>query len=153
MWVRFTADGIPAWFGPAPVEGAERVEGVDEETLLTCRRVGGKWVAREPVVPAPPTPEEIEAAQAERLQASRQADAAARKLAGFEFDGVMCSATSADQAGLTAVFLAIQLRGQDFLPVRFEFENGSALVITEANHESFIARWLPFRQSFFRAAT
>ena len=71
------------------------------------------------------------------------------KLVGVEFDGVMCSATAADQAGLAAVLLAIQLQGAAFQPTRFYFENGNTLVISLANWQAFAAVWLPFRQSFF----
>lgn len=71
------------------------------------------------------------------------------KLVGIEFDGVMCSATAEDQAGLTAVLLAIQLQGDAFPPTRFDFANGNTLVITRANYQAFAAVWLPFRQSFF----
>jgi hypothetical protein len=73
------------------------------------------------------------------------------KYAGVEFDGVMCSATSADQNGLMAVFLSIQIQGASFVPTRFAFENGSELVITLSNYQAFMAVWLPFRQSFFAA--
>lgn len=71
------------------------------------------------------------------------------KFVGVEFNGVMCSATAADQAGLAAVLLAIQLQGANFQPTKFYFENGNTLVITLANWEAFAAVWLPFRQSFF----
>ena len=71
------------------------------------------------------------------------------KLVGVEFDGVMCSATAADQAGLAAVLLAIQLQGAAFQPTRFYFENGNTLVISLANWQAFAAVWLPFRPSFF----
>jgi hypothetical protein len=71
------------------------------------------------------------------------------KLIGVEFDGVMCSATAQDQNGLAAVFLAIQLQGENFQPTRFEFDNGSTLIVTLANWQQFAAVWLPFRQSFF----
>jgi len=71
------------------------------------------------------------------------------KLVGIEFDGIMCSATAQDQNGLAAVFLAIQLQGENFQPTRFEFDNGSTLIVTLANWQQFAAVWLPFRQSFF----
>jgi hypothetical protein len=71
------------------------------------------------------------------------------KLIGIEFDGIMCSATAQDQNGLAAVFLAIQLQGASFEPTRFEFDNGSTLIVTLANWQQFAAVWLPFRQSFF----
>ena len=71
------------------------------------------------------------------------------KLIGIEFDGVMCSATADDQAGLAAVLLAIQLQGAAFQPTRFYFSNGNILVISLANYQAFTGVWLPFRQSFF----
>lgn len=73
------------------------------------------------------------------------------KIVGIEFDGVMCSATGQDQAGLAAVLLAIQLQGAEFKPTRFQFENGSVLVIHLGNYQPFMATWMPFRQSFFAA--
>ena len=73
------------------------------------------------------------------------------KLTGVEFDGVMYSATSADQSGLMAVFLSIQIQGASFVPTRFSFENGSELIITLSNYQAFMDVWLPFRQSFFAA--
>ena len=76
----------------------------------------------------------------------------ARKLHGIEFEGVMCSATAADQAGLIAVLMAIQLQGASFQPTRFEFDNGNALAIHLGNFQAFTAVWLPFRQSFFTVA-
>ena len=71
------------------------------------------------------------------------------KLIGVEFDGIMCSATADDQAGLAAVLLAIQLQGAAFQPTRFYFSNGNILVISLANYQAFTGVWLPFRQSFF----
>ena len=90
--------------------------------------------------PPPPSPEELQAA-----------NIANAKYIGVEFDGVMCSATTADQNGLMAVFLSIQIQGASFVPTRFSFENGSELVITLSNYQAFMAVWLPFRQSFFAA--
>ena len=92
--------------------------------------------------------------EAEReAQEALAKDAAAReaKLTGITFDGVQCSATSTDQAGLMAVLTAIQLQQGGFSPTRFQFENGHELVISLANYQAFIATWLPFRQSFFLA--
>lgn len=71
------------------------------------------------------------------------------KLIGVEFEGVMCSATGADQAGLAAVLLVIQIQGAAFRPTRFWFENGSTLVIHLGNYQAFMSTWMPFRQSFF----
>lgn len=71
------------------------------------------------------------------------------KIVGVQFDGVMCSATAADQAGLAAVLLAIQIQGAAFQPTRFQFENGNSLVISLANYQEFMGVWMPFRQSFF----
>ena len=61
MWVLFTDDGSPRWFGPSPVAGAELIEGVDQPTLLACRRVNGEWALRDPVEVIPPTADEIAA--------------------------------------------------------------------------------------------
>jgi hypothetical protein len=140
LWVRFTDDGIPAWFGPAWVDGAEFVEGVTGETLITHRRVDGEWVLREPVKPTDPEPPEPDPEALDE----------ARKFAGVEFEGVMCSAMKADQDGLVAVLLSIQMQGAAFPPTLFHFANGSRLVISLANYQALIATWLPFRQSFFR---
>ena len=71
------------------------------------------------------------------------------KWTGVEFEGVMCSATADDQAGLAAVLVAIQLQGAAFAPTRFYFANGSTLVLSLSNYAAFAAVWLPFRQSFF----
>lgn len=72
------------------------------------------------------------------------------KVVGVAFNGVMCSATKDDQNGLVAVLLAYQLQGQNFAPTEFLFSNGSKLVLTAQNMQSFIAVWMPFRQSFFK---
>jgi hypothetical protein len=71
-------------------------------------------------------------------------------MVGVEFEGVMCSATRDDQNGLAAVMLAYQLQGDKFSPTEFTFANGNKLVLTGKNMSTFIAKWLPFRQSFFQ---
>lgn len=96
---------------------------------------GGAW----DVVPEPAVSENEETGQA----------VINPKMVGVEFEGVMCSATAADQAGLAAVLVAIQFQGAAFQPTKFYFENGNTLVITLANWQAFAATWLPFRQSFF----
>jgi hypothetical protein len=96
----------------------------------------GEWVLEE--IPQPePEPEPLPEPEPDP------------KLVGVEFDGVMCSATKDDQSGLTAVLLAVQLQGANFPPTNFYFENGSQLVITKENVQSFMDVWIPFRQSFF----
>lgn len=90
--------------------------------------------------------------EADRIAIDRAEAEAEHKRRGIEFEGVMCSATSQDQAGLTAVLLAIQLQGEAFPPTRFYFENGNILVIHLGNYQAFMAVWLPFRQSFFVAS-
>lgn len=72
------------------------------------------------------------------------------KMVGVAFDGVMCSATRDDQNGLVAVLAAYQLQGANFAPTLFEFANGNKLRLTAQNMQSFIAVWMPFRQSFFK---
>ena len=71
-----------------------------------------------------------------------------QKRMGVEFEGVVCSATAKDQAGLTAVLMAIQVQRQDFTPTRFHFENDNTLVIHLGNYQAFMTSWMPFRQSF-----
>jgi hypothetical protein len=78
----------------------------------------------------------------------------ALKLTGVEVLGVMCSATSSDQSGLSAVAIGVTMAraaGQVFPDTRFYFENGNSLVITDANFDSIYSAWVPFRQSFFSA--
>lgn len=71
------------------------------------------------------------------------------KMVGIQFEGVMCSATKDDQAGLLAVLLSSQLQGAAFKPTRFDFTNGNSLVLSRDNLAAFTAVWMPFRQSFF----
>ena len=73
------------------------------------------------------------------------------KLVGIDFEGTMCSATMEDQNGLIAVLVAYQIAGANFAPTRFSFSNDNELVITKDNIQSFMAVWMPFRQSFFLA--
>lgn len=73
------------------------------------------------------------------------------KLIGVDFEGTMCSATMEDQNGLIAVLVAYQIAGSNFAPTRFSFSNNNELVITKDNIQSFMAIWMPFRQSFFLA--
>ena len=66
----------------------------------------------------------------------------------------MCSATSEDQNGLSAVFLKYALAkmaGQTFPDVHFRFENGNRLTLNAGNIEALDAVWTPFRLSFFPA--
>lgn len=73
------------------------------------------------------------------------------KIVGVDFEGIMCSATMEDQNGLIAVLVAYQVAGANFAPTRFSFSNNNELVITKDNIQSFMAVWMPFRQSFFLA--
>ena len=73
------------------------------------------------------------------------------KLVGIDFEGTMCSATMEDQNGLIAVLVAYQIAGANFVPTKFSFSNNNELVITKDNIQSFMAVWMPFRQSFFLA--
>jgi hypothetical protein len=105
---------------------------------LNCYQLDNKWVADDP-----------EAVQ--RFIDDYEPSESLQKLIGVEFEGVMCSASSQDQAGLMAVLLSIQMQGAAFKPTQFEFENGSKLVISLGNYQQFITVWMPFRQSFFVA--
>lgn len=152
-WVRFGAGGVVAAYSGAAFDGAELVEGVTSGQLDTCRRTdAGEWVPREPdpAVTYEPSAEDIAAAEAD----AKRAEDAARKLSGIEFEGVMCSATGQDQAGLMAVLNGIQLAktmGMDYGTTGFVFENGSVLNLSAANAFAFAAVWVPFRKSFFPA--
>lgn len=78
--------------------------------------------------------------------------AAGSKLTGVEILGVMCSATKADQMGLTAVGLdySMTTAGEGtFADTKFNFQNGSVLVITSDNFAAIYNLWVPFRRSFF----
>lgn len=146
------ADGRAERYSSEPFDGSEEValpENVvlPERFLAAHRRLSdGTWELLPPAPEPEPTPEEIaaQAAEAEKA-ANREA-----KMRGIEFEGVMCSATRADQDGLTAIRLAIEDEGPDFEPTRFEFENGSMLVIHLGNYAAFMAAWRPFRKSFFK---
>jgi len=81
--------------------------------------------------------DELVAAQ----EVKRQVD----KLAGVEFEGIMCSATAEDMWGLSAIREWI-VSGQT---ANFKFENGNTLAITPENYAAFQAVWIPFRASFF----
>ena len=74
------------------------------------------------------------------------------KITGIEILGVMCSATKADQMGLTAVGLDYSMTtagGGTFGSTKFEFANGNTLVITADNFATIYNLWVPFRRSFF----
>jgi len=81
------------------------------------------------------------------------------KMTGVEFVDItnanlstMCSATKADQNGLTAVSEGLRLASEnnfDFPPTVFEFSNGNTLVITSDNFIELYKVWVPFRQSFY----
>lgn len=81
MWVRFDDQGQAAWFGPERIDGSEWVDDVSEDALLTMRRVDGVWVARDPVHPLEPTPEEIAALADAEYQAAVDAVNVARRQA------------------------------------------------------------------------
>ena len=105
------------------------------------------------------TPEEeldrdAEEAQAAIDKAEQEAQRAIEqsKLTGIEILGVMCSATKADQMGLTAVGLDYSMTtagGGTFSSTKFEFSNGNTLVITADNFATIYNLWVPFRRSFF----
>ena len=83
---------------------------------------------------------------------SEPAPAPDPKMVGIEFAGVRCSATQTDQNGLVAVITAYQLAKANFQPTVFQFANGNSLNITKDNIMQFVTVWMPFRQSFFKAA-
>lgn len=85
------------------------------------------------------TPEQI--LDDEKKDAERE-----EKLAGVEYNNIMCSATWKDQFGLTGHRMLLK-EGINLPP--FEFENGSRLLLTSENIDEFMAVWLPFRTKFF----
>ncbi len=69
------------------------------------------------------------------------------KLSGFDYNGVMCSATREDQNGLVAILVA---SGAGLITeTNFKFENGAELVLNASNIGDFSQKWTVFRQSFF----
>lgn len=85
------------------------------------------------------------------LKATKAAASQSKKT-GVEILGVMCSATKADQMGLTAVGLDYSMTtaaGGTFASTKFSFENGNVLVITADNFATVYNTWVPFRRSFF----
>ena len=76
-----------------------------------------------------------------------------QKRRGVEINGVMCSATRADQDGLTAVSVGVIMARSSsttFPDTLFNFVNGTELLITDANFDGYFATWSVFRQSFFK---
>jgi hypothetical protein len=71
------------------------------------------------------------------------------KLQGVNVEGVMCSATKDDQAGLLAVWVDYMGNPNAFHPTRFEFANGNTLVLTKDNLPNFRAVWGAYRRQFF----
>lgn len=72
-----------------------------------------------------------------------------RKYQGFDYQGVMCSATKEDQNGLVAILVGFQAGLISKTP--FEFSNGNNLTLTADNITDFSAQWSTFRQQFFNA--
>jgi hypothetical protein len=81
-WVLFTAEGIPAWYGPDPVEGAELVDDlpINAPALM---RVKGEWVPRPP--PPPPTEADLAAQRDYRARLQAEAEIEARRLREDDF--------------------------------------------------------------------
>lgn len=70
------------------------------------------------------------------------------KFIGILFEGVMCSATSNDAAGLLQIEAAIRLTGDSLSPMHFS--NGTVHFIGKDNYQAFMSVWVPFRSSFFK---
>lgn len=74
------------------------------------------------------------------------------KFKGIEFEGVMCSACSEDQHGLSSIqtrFALAKMQGKKHPAINFHFHNGNQLVLSPDNIDAFEATWLPFRMKFF----
>jgi len=111
----------------------------DEHTILVLGEVppAGATASR--------TAEHVAARDAEAAAEEASRAERARKVAGVEFEGTMCSATKEDMWGLKSIEDYVAA-GQD---TPFQFDNGNTLVLTQANMASFQAVWVPFRASFF----
>ncbi len=90
---------------------------------------------------------DVAAIAAAKAKAAEQA----QKMTGVEFEGVMCSATKDDQAGLLAVWMDYLGAPNNFQPTRFDFSNGNTLVLTKDNLPAFRSMWVAFRRQFFSA--
>lgn len=97
------------------------------------------WVNQTPAFPE----DTVESILAETDYSTLKIKAA--KLAGIEFEGVMCSATKEDMWGLSSILSVVQ----QGMSVPFEFDSGETLILTPDNLEAFQAVWVPFRLSFF----
>lgn len=88
LHILFTEDGIPGWIGEVPREGSEPVDGLTIAFLAGHRRTDkGKWVARTPVAPIEPSPEEVALQREAEYQAALVArDAALREALAAEAD-------------------------------------------------------------------
>lgn len=110
----------------------------------TPKKLAGKWTRQWEVYALP-----ADVAGANADAAQRQLDSAA-KLAGVDFDGVMCSATGEDQSGVNRIELDLLLAGEaQFKSTVFEFANGNQITLTSANVVRFLSVWRAFRRGFF----
>lgn len=110
-------------------------------------QIDGQWFTKYVLGPVFETEAERDEYIAQKTAERDAAAFEATKMTGIEFDGVMCSATSKDAAGLLQIKAAIDLLGT--FSTLFEFENGNKLRITNSNFIAFMQVWVPFRQSFF----
>jgi hypothetical protein len=106
------------------------------------------------------TPEEkqaindlLEAELAEKAAKAAKVQASINKLIGFEFNGVMCSVTEADQNGWAAIKVLIDTileAGGSFVPVPFKNENDNVVTLTTyENYIAFILAGAAKRAEFF----
>ena len=148
--IQLDADGYflcPTEADESPLEpGVFLIPGgaVDAPHPVTPENHLAKWDGSSWIYEEIPTPEPGQVPEAEQAPVTPDP-----KMNGIEFEGVMCSATLTDQSGLIAVLTAYNLQGEAFHPTRFDFANGSKLVITKENILDFVAVWMPFRQGFF----
>lgn len=103
------------------------------------------WVAEGNEIEAFETAEEVTAREAKEAEATQKEATKAAKLAGVEFEGVMCSVTAEDMWGLNAAKDWVELGNS----TNFEFSNGNVLTLTPDNLVAFQTVWMPFRASFF----
>lgn len=132
---------------PVSDAGQVAVFAEDEWSLVDDDRGSDYWIGQNKYTKKDigPLPDDAVTAEPPPLPLTQEQIDRNAKLAGVDFDGIMCSATAEDMWGLNSIKDWVRA-GND---VNFEFSNGSVLEITQANIDAFESIWAPFRASFF----
>ena len=161
LHVVFTPEGIPGWIGNAPRDGSEPVEGLTIDFLAAHRRTAeGDWVKRDPVVPVPPTAEEIavrldmEPDRVRELLQLAQDPISLETPVGEEEDAHLEDFIQDEEAGvpvdeagrellrreLANVLKSLTPREERVLTLRFGLEDGQARTLEELGKEFNVTR-------------